>query len=85
MTIKVYKNLDNLFACYTVVVDKDVFAMSEQPLNERGINQYVGPLDSYDFSKSGEVVTYNDIPEMVRQAIRMKCDNKPQEEEGYDY
>ncbi len=42
MNIQVYDNGGETFDRYTVIIDNDVFGMSENPLSASGFNQWCG-------------------------------------------
>lgn len=62
----------NFIDCYTVVIDEDVFAMSELPNHPQGINQFVGGLADRTppLTKAwGEQVDLTSLPQTVQKAI----------------
>lgn len=74
MDVIVYDNGGRDMARYTVVIDDNVIKMSEKPLHPKGINQYIGNLTELNLNTVGKKITYMDIPEEVRAAIRLKTD-----------
>jgi len=66
------KSLDR----YTVVIGKDVYAMSANPNSPQGVNQYVFSLDDTDNSNSskgwGKKLSWEKVPSEVKKAIRRR-------------
>ena len=44
MKIRIYDNKGKTFDRYTVIIDKDMYGMSSDPLGPRGFNQYGGEV-----------------------------------------
>lgn len=71
MSVTVYKGGKGI-ALYTVVIGNHVFKMCANPLHSTGINQFVGMKKELDSQSFGDIVTYEQIPSEVRDAIRQK-------------
>jgi len=64
---------------YTIVIEKDIFAMSELPNNPQGVNQFCGSLDSRTppLTKAwGNQVDIEELPKEVREAINQRKETK---------
>ena len=60
---------------YTVVIEKGIFAMSNQPNHPQGVNQFCGDLDGKDppLTKAwGKQVDISDLPQTVQEAINQR-------------
>ena len=61
---------------YTVVIGKDVYAMSANPNSPQGVNQYVFSLSDTDNSSSGKgwgkKLPWKKVPSEVKKAIRRR-------------
>jgi hypothetical protein len=54
---------------YTVVIDEDVFGMSENAGSPQGVNMYSGDLKAMDTRRLGRKITWNEVPRRVKEAI----------------
>jgi len=63
---------------YTVVIGKDVYAMSSNPNSPQGVNQYVFSFDSTDVSDIskgwGKKLSLKKVPPEVKKAIRRRIE-----------
>ncbi|MCK5236185.1 MAG: hypothetical protein KAR06_04285 [Deltaproteobacteria bacterium] len=64
--IKIYDNGGEIFDRYTVIIDGEMYAMSEAPLSPQGFNQYVG---KYEKPWGDKLVSFESLPQDVRRAI----------------
>ena len=60
---------DKEFDRYTVIVDGQVFGMSENPLQPCGFNQYCGELAALPYARQGKRVDFKNLPASVQTAI----------------
>lgn len=72
-TIEVYDNGGQTFDRYTVIIDGDVFGMSDNPLSPQGFNQYSGKLHELPLARQGERVVPESLPEQVQKAIEARA------------
>ena len=64
---------------YTIIIGKDIFAMSEQPNYPLGVNQFCGSLDSRTppLTKAwGEPIDVEELPKEVQEAINQRKETK---------
>ncbi len=76
--ILVYDDGGKALDRYTVVIGKDVFAMSANPNSPQGVNQYVFSLDDIDNPNSsrgwGKKLPWKKVPSEVKKAIRRRLE-----------
>lgn len=71
--IEIYDNEGTTFDRYTVIIDGDVFGMSDNPLSPQGFNQYSGKLHELPLARNnGERITLESLPEEVQTAIQRR-------------
>jgi hypothetical protein len=81
--IKVYDNPET-FDRYTIVIDNDVYSMSENPSDPQGFNQYNFTIDDVNKAKNGWMnelnyenigkrVKLTQLPKEVKKAIKERC------------
>lgn len=71
--IEIYDNEGKTFDRYTVIIDGDVFGMSENPLSPQGFNQYSGKLHELPMARNnGERITLESLPDEVQKAIELR-------------
>ena len=58
---------------YTVILGgQDVYTMSANPLSPQGVNQYAGTVDKLPGARDGQAVSFNSLPDAVKEAIRQR-------------
>ena len=58
---------------YTVILGgQDVYAMSTQPLDPQGVNQYVGTVAELPGARDGQAVAFDSLPDAVKEAIKQR-------------
>jgi hypothetical protein len=72
--IEIYDNGGTTFDRYTIIIDGDVYGMSENPQSPQGFNQYSGRLAELPMARSnGERITMESLPEAVQKAIEERA------------
>jgi len=76
MTTEIYDiGADREFDRFTVIINGQVFGMSENPLSPCGFNQYCGGLSELPFARQGKRVAFKNLPIDVRTAINERKSN----------
>lgn len=60
---------------YTIVIDRDVYAMCDQPSRPQGVNQLCGKLDGRlpPLTKHwGQEVDVSELPKAVQEAVNQR-------------
>ena len=58
---------------YTVILGgQDVYAMSTNPLNPQGVNQWVGTVAELPGARDGQAVAFGSLPDAVKEAIKQR-------------
>ncbi len=70
-SMKIYDNQGKSFDRYTVVIEGEVYTMSESALSPGGINMYCGRAEAFG-GDWGEPVRFRDLPREVQEAIRQR-------------
>lgn len=70
--VEVYDNDGETWDRYTVIIDGDVFGMSENALSPQGFNQWSGSLKDLPGARQGERITLESLPEDVQTAIDVR-------------
>lgn len=70
--IEVYDNGGETVDRYTVIIDGDVYTMSDNPLSPQGVNQYAGKLHELPLARQGERTVVESLPEAVQKAIEQR-------------
>lgn len=66
MNIEIYDNGGVTFDRYTVIIDGDVYGMSDNPRSPQGFNQFSGTLAELPNARGvGERITLESVPEEV--------------------
>lgn len=73
--IEIYDNGGETFDRYTVIIDGDVYGMSDNPLSPQGFNQFSGKLHELPLARQGERLTIESLPEAVQTAIERRAGN----------
>jgi len=70
--VVIYDNGGESFDRYTVIIDKDVFGMSENPNSPQGFNQYIGEIgkDIKPGKHLGKKLSK--IPKEIQKAIKKR-------------
>jgi len=68
--IEIYDNDGATFDRYTIIIDDDVYGMSEDPLSPQGFNQYCGKLADFPFARESTKVGLQELPFEVIEAIK---------------
>lgn len=68
--IEVYDNGGETADRYTVIIDNNVYLMSDNPLSPQGVNQYNGKLANAPLARTGERIVVESLPEQVQKAIQ---------------
>jgi len=71
MNIQVYDNGGETFDRYTVIIDNDVFGMSENPLSASGFNQWCG--DAYQLQTPHDYLGKDVTQEIFKDEIMVKA------------
>ena len=69
--MEVYDNGGRTFDRYTVILENEVYTMSEHPLSPEGVNLYAGELGETHEDR-GTRVLFEDLPSEVQEAIRQR-------------
>lgn len=70
--IEVYDNGGETADRYTVIIDNNVYLMSDNLLSPQGVNQYNGKLYDAPLARTGERVVLESLPEDVQKAIEQR-------------
>lgn len=73
MDILIFDNGGKTFDRYTVIINKDIYAMSANALSAQGINRYLCDIIDLDRENLGEPIGLEEAPEAVRKAIEDRC------------
>lgn len=71
--IKVYDNGGKTLDRYLIILDNNVYGMSENPSSPQGFNQFCGTLDviKIEYNESvGKLVKLDSLPDEVKKAIK---------------
>ncbi len=75
--IYVFDNSGTSADRYTVVIDKSIYTMSDNPNHPQGINQYshdLEPEETYNPDESEWLVDYESLPCAVQTAIKERIE-----------
>ena len=69
MKVKVYDNGGVSFDRYTVIIGREVYSMSDNPLSYNGFNQYVCEFNQLHLNDTHKKIKFSELPENVKKAI----------------
>jgi hypothetical protein len=75
--VEIYDAGDKFIDRFTVIINKEVYTMSYNPLSALGVNQYMGDVQDYkDLSSFGTKISINDksVTDDMRKAITYRLD-----------
>lgn len=76
--VRIYDNGGETFDRYTVIIDRDIYGMSDSAMAPNGFNQYCGTIgecgysDHYENDAGERSVKLFGLPEQVRVAIALR-------------
>lgn len=76
-TPRVFDNGGETTDRYTILLDRSLFAMSEDPLSPLGFNQYIGEMDELGWLIPLELeVSISSLPRDIQTAIQYRKESK---------
>ena len=84
MNIELYHDKSNMFADpWTLIIDNDIYTMSDNPLSPQGVNMFFSTLDTknkaeqamVEFIKEQERIEITEAPQEIRKAILYRLAN----------